>query len=178
MNLSHPLVFISPEKRKPLFLALLALTLAIVAVFRVLNAPLITSAAPGGIVTFEFAGDINKSTEILDSWNESANLYAAFGLGLDYLFMPVYALTLAMGALLAAGKHKEWNRSLGAAAGWMAIGAAVFDAIENFALWQILLGAMTQPWPGLAFVCATIKFTLILLSSIYGLVGWILPRRF
>ena len=35
-------------------------------------------------------------------------VFAAFGLGLDYLFMPVYALALAFGTLLAAERHGGW----------------------------------------------------------------------
>jgi M6 family metalloprotease-like protein len=36
--------------------------------------------------------------------------FAAFGLGIDYLFMPVYATALALGILLAAGSHKRFGQ--------------------------------------------------------------------
>ena len=35
-------------------------------------------------------------------------VFAAVDLGLDYLFMPVYTLTLAFGTLLAAERHGGW----------------------------------------------------------------------
>ena len=54
----HPLDFLPSDKRKPLFLSLLALTLILFAVFRALDAPLRTPAAPNGIVSYELAGDI------------------------------------------------------------------------------------------------------------------------
>ena len=173
----HPLDFIPAGKRKPVFFALLAGTLVLFAVFRVLNAPLITHAAPGGIVTFELAGNVKRTAEILLSWDERADLFAAFGLGLDYLFMPFYALALGLGTLLAAGRHAGWLKSLGAVAGWGVLAAAFFDAVENFALWQILLGALAQPWPELAALCAKVKFGLLFLGLFYALMGWAWPKR-
>ncbi len=175
--MKHPLENIHSPSRTSLFWAFLAGTLVLFAVFRVLNVPLITSAAPGGIVTFELAGSIEKTTEILLSWDEQAELFAAFGLGLDYLFMPFYALALGLGTLLAAGRHTAWLKSFGTLAGWGTLAAALFDAIENFALWQILSGVLAQPWPALAAFCAQVKFGLLFLGLLYALVGWLWPKR-
>lgn len=177
MTMFHPLSFLPLSLRKPLFFPLLALTLVLFAVFRLLNAPLVTSAAPDGIVTFELAGSPAESAAVLASWDETARLFAAFGLGLDYLFMPCYALALSLGTLLAAGRHEGWFKALGALAGWEALAAALFDAVENFALWKILLGALTSPWPELAAVCAQVKFGLLLLGLLYALASWLLPKR-
>ncbi len=175
--MSHPLNFISHDDRKRVFFPLLALTVVLFAVFRVLNAPLVTSAAPSGIVAFELAGSAEKSAAILASWDETAGLFAAFGLGLDYLFMPCYALALSLGTLLAAGRHGGWFKALGALAGWGALAAALFDAVENFILWKILPGATASPWPELAAVCAQVKFGLILLGLVYALAGWLAPKK-
>ncbi|MEW5939927.1 MAG: hypothetical protein AB1750_09720 [Chloroflexota bacterium] len=167
----HPLEFISPEKRKPLFLTSLALTLVIFAIFRVLDAPLRTDVAPSGIVSYELAGNIKPAAEILASWDGRAQLFAAFGLGLDYLFMSAYALALALGVLLAASRHSGGFAKLGAPLGWGALLAALFDAVENFSLWNFMLGDFQVLWPRLAFWCATVKFTLLLLGLLYALVG-------
>jgi hypothetical protein len=53
-----------------------------------------TAAAPNGIVSYELAGNIKPAAEILASWDARAQLFAAFGLVLDYLFMTAYALAL------------------------------------------------------------------------------------
>ncbi len=172
----HPLDFLPSEQRKPLFLSLLILTLILFAVFRALDAPLRTAAAPNGIVSYELAGEIKPAAEILASWNERAQLFAAFGLGLDYLFMPAYALTLSLGILLAASRHTGGFAKLGAPLGWGALLAALFDAVENFSLWQFLLGDFQKLWPSLAAFCAIIKFTLLLLGIIYALIGWMWPK--
>lgn len=177
MSIPHPLASVPERARKPVFLALLGLTLILFVIFRGLNAPLVTPAAPGGVVSFELAGNIKKTAEILLSWDETADLFAAFGLGLDYLFMPSYALTLSLGALLATRRRTSWFGGLGALAGWGALVAALFDAVENFALWQILQGALTQPWPKLAASCAQVKFGLLLLGLVYAVLGWVWPHR-
>jgi hypothetical protein len=174
--MNHPLDFVPNERRKSLFLSLLFLTLILFAVFRVLDAPLRTAAASNGIVSYELAGEIKPAVEILASWDARAQLFAAFGLGLDYLFMPAYALTLALGILLAAGRHAGWFARLGAWLGWGALAAALFDAVENFSLWQFLLGDFQALWPHLAAFCATVKFTLLLLGLAYAVIGWLWPK--
>lgn len=190
-NMPHPLDFISNEKRKPLFLSFLFLTLILFAVFRVLDAPLRTLDAPNGIVSFELARTPEQARIVLSSWDEHYNpvlgyavtefytapLYAAFGLGLDYLFMPAYALALSLGILLAASRHAGWFARLGAWMGWGALAAALFDAVENFALFKLLLNNIYPPWPAIAYWCATVKFTLLLLGLAYAFAGWVWPKR-
>jgi len=192
--MKHPLDFIPPTIRKPIFFAFLLWALIMAAIMQVIGSPLKTPAAPMGIVSFELAGTATQAKAITNSWNQAwmiaSNMaeqpnsdvvnvpyaYAAFGLGLDYLFMPSYALALAFAVLLAMGRHKGWLASLGVWVGWGSLAAALFDATENFALWKILLGDYAGPWPGLAAVCATIKFALILLGLGYAVLGGILPK--
>ena len=192
----HPLDFVPPAKRKPIFFAFFAGALILFAVFRVLDAPLRTPAAPNGIVSFELAGTPFQAQAIIDSWHEMAYLlssvegepvpgfvsrayaFAAFGLGIDYLFMPVYATALALGILLAAGRHKGWFSVWGAWLGWGAYAAALFDAVENYALVRMLLmNQVWSPYSEVAAFSATVKFGLLLLGLFYALVGWVWPKR-
>jgi hypothetical protein len=175
--MNHPLACIPSERRKPLFFAFLALTLVIFGIFRGLDAPLRTEAAPNGIVSFELAGDAGTAADILASWDARAQLFAAFGLGLDYLFMPAYALALSLGILLAAGRHPGMFERIGAWLGWGALAAAIFDALENFSLWQVMQGDLQALWPRLAAICATVKFGLLILGLVYALTGWVLPKK-
>lgn len=93
--------------------------------------------------------------------------------------MPFYALTVALGTLLAAGRHKGWFSGLGT---WIAYGVFVgvlFDALENAGqALQLLNGIVTAPVTLFVGLCASLKFTLLFLSVLYGLVGWILPRKY
>jgi len=190
IHMKHPLAFIPTTSRKPLFFTFLAGTLILFAVFRVLDAPLKTHAAPNGIISFELAGTSEKAFQILVSWEPvdqvgdnnifqpNGKLFAAFGLGIDYLFMPIYATALALGIFLAAGRHEGWFATIGAWLGWGAYAAAIFDAVENFALARMLL--MNQVWstyPQVTAISATLKFGLLVLGLVYALVGWLWPKK-
>ena len=65
--------------------------------------------------------------------------FAVFALGIDYLFMPVYAAALGLGILPVAGRRKGWFAIFGDWLGWGAYVATAFDAIENYALARMLL---------------------------------------
>lgn len=174
----HPLDWIPLPAHKPVFLAAFALTLACFAVFQVwLNPPLVTEAAPQGIVSFELARTAANGFDILASWNDEALLYAVFGLGFDFLFMPLYAIALSMASLLAADRRPGAWTGWGSLVGWGAFGAALFDAAENIALFSIILGGATDLLAAVTFWCASLKFGLIVLGLAYSLVGWLLPKK-
>ena len=187
--MKHPLENIPATARKSLFWAFLIGTLILFAVFRVLDAPLRTPAAPNGIVSFEMAGTPIQAQAIIDSWNDVSTLtsdvtgglvpgpisraysFAAFGLGLDYRFMPLYATVLALGILLAAGRHKDRFSGLGMWLGWGAFTAALFDSVENYTLARMLLMSQVwSPYPEVAAFSARVKFGLLLLGLVYALV--------
>ncbi len=177
MTYRHPLDFLLPGLRRRLFFLFLALTVAGFAVFQVLDKPLQTAAAPSGVVSFELSGSVENAQAMMDSWDASARLNNAFGLGFDFLFMPVYATALSLGVLLAVDRRKGHWVALGKALGWGAFTAVLFDSVENIALFFILKGNVVAPFPQVAAGCATVKFGLILLGLAYGLIGWILPEK-
>jgi hypothetical protein len=172
--MKHPLEFMAPERRKSAFVLFLLLSTLLLAALQVLDLPLRTQAAPGGMVSFELAGTPARAGRILASWgalNEQAGVSvfqpartaAAFGLGLDFLFMPVYGIAVSLGILLAGGKA-PWM-------GWTPFLAAAFDAVENYALLQLLMGSMISPWPQLAAACAALKFALLACAILYALLA-------
>jgi hypothetical protein len=166
--MNHPLTFIPSPNRKPAFFVFLAGTLILLTVFRVLD-----SHIPGGIVSFEFAGSPSNAQFMIYMWNERARLFVAFSLGFDYLFMPVYALALSLGILLAASRHPGAFAKVGAWLGWGALIAPLFDAVENYGLLRSLFNPLYSLWPLVSFVCATVKFTLLLVGLAYALIGWL-----
>jgi hypothetical protein len=91
--------------------------------------------------------------------------------------MPSYAFAIALGCLLAAGRHPGWFTKLGAWFGWGAFAATIFDAIENIGLWNSLLGHVNSTWPAISFWSACFKFGLILVGILYGLIGWFWPKK-
>lgn len=173
----HPLEFLPMNLRKPFFYFFLVLTVFIFGAFGFLDQSLRTSAAPNGIVSFEMAYRVDKAQSMLDSWDENARLFAAFGLGFDYLFMPVYAVALSLGLLLVGNGRVRWYHNLTAWLGWGAFVAAAFDAVENYALWKILTGSILTPFPQIAGVCASVKFSLLILGLTVAVVGLFMKKE-
>ena len=168
---------LTPAGRRGLFLGLLALTLAIYAIFYFLDQPLRTAAAPYGTVSYELAGSPAAAQAMIDSWDPRARLFAAFGLGFDFLFMPAYALTFALACWMAAGKHGGRFGKLGPWLAWGMLPAALCDALENLGLWIGLSAGPSAPWPQIAAGCATVKFALLGLALVYALAGWVWPKK-
>lgn len=119
---------------------------------------------------------MDLSQRIVDSWDAHARLTSAFGLGFDYLFMPVYALALSLGLLLARGKNPSRYFAFANFAAWGAFAAALFDAVENYALWHILVNGAISPYPQIAALCATVKFALLFLGLSTVILGKLLPK--
>jgi hypothetical protein len=113
---------------------------------------------------------------MVNSWDARARNFAAFGLGFDFLFMPVYATALRAALLLAAGRLPGAWSTLGNALGRGAYIATLFDAIENIAPFSILNGSVGVN-PQVAFWCACVKFGLILTGLVYGLIGWLFLQK-
>jgi hypothetical protein len=173
----HPLECISPNLRKPLFYVFFALTLLVFGVFRGLDEPLRTAAAPNGIVSFELARTVDAAQAILTSWDSNARLFAAFGLGLDYLFMPAYALALSLGILLMMHGRTGWVLQLSAWMGWGMFAAALLDAVENYALWMELTGRVFSPYPEIAAFCASVKFVLLVAGFLTAIGGRLIKKE-
>ena len=165
-QLTHPLAAIPSDKRARIFVPLLIATLVITFLFRFIG------PAQPTIVDFELAGSVQKAQTIIDAWNENDRIRAGFSLGFDYLYMPVYSTTIALGCILAAGvlSKKAWH-SIGLLLAWGLWAAALFDAIENLALSGNLFGSPIEPFPALAAGCAALKFGLILLGLLYTLIA-------
>lgn len=177
----HPLQNIR-HRRKEIFFALFGLTLLLMVIMNFVGAPLNTTQAPLGIISYELAGTVPGAGAILASWDQDAQLHAAFSLGLDYLFMVVYSTTIAL-ACIWSGEVLQKNgwplASTSVPLAWGQWLAALLDAVENLALALILFGALASPWPELAKWCALIKFILIFLGMVYafyGLVSYLTAR--
>lgn len=172
--MNHPLNFIPPAWRKNLFWPLLGLVFLLIVVFGITGAPMNTDAAPFGVVSFELASSAPRASEILASWDSIARERAAFGLGLDFLFIPVYVLTIALGCGVAASslRQRGWPlSSLGSYLAWGVFLAGLLDIIENIALTVVLFGRVVVPWPQIAATCAICKFTLLFLGLVYAIFG-------
>jgi hypothetical protein len=123
------------------------------------------------------AGSIECAQKILDSWDANAQLRAAFGLGLDYLFMVVYASTIAFGCGIASNRlrQKGWPLAKwGNLLAWGVILAALLDVVENIALTVMIFGSVISPFPEISRWCAIPKFILIFIGIVYVIYGGVI----
>lgn len=172
--MTHPLAHLTPKARARLFWLMLVANLLLPLG---MSGPY-SAESPYGIVSLELAGTVARAEAIVASWDEAARIHAAFGIGLDYLFMLTYSTAMALACLWAAERWKATQPALARLGQLLAWGqglAALLDGIENVALLRLLY-EVSPPWPQLAAACATLKFTLIGIGLGYTLTG-LLARR-
>ncbi|MEJ2750140.1 MAG: hypothetical protein P8183_19875 [Anaerolineae bacterium] len=171
-----PFDWITAEKQKPVFIFLVVLTIVVMGCLQIIGGPLVTDAAPQGIVSYEFAGDMPTAHAILDSWGARGQVFAGLSLGLDFLFLFAYAGSIGLGCVLAARVLAPQGRPIYKIGIWLAWGvllAAFLDYLENYALIRILLGSESSLWPTMARWCASAKFTLVGLGLLFVIIGGI-----
>jgi hypothetical protein len=164
MQLWHPLHLIPSGLTDWLVLGLLvALTLGLAPKTnqRSLKPP---GKASWNIVSLELAGNEEKASAIIASWEKGEVNDALSSLYWDNFFLLAYSTAIALGCVMAADRlHApgilEYNLAILLAwAQWL---AALLDITENFALDKMLRGAVKSPWPQIARWCAIPKFIII-----------------
>lgn len=85
MSAIHPYAWIKKKSRFQVFIVSFFVTLFIIVGMQTLGKPLVTEAAPAGIISFEFAGDLDTAQSIITSWGKDSLIYAGLNLGFDYL---------------------------------------------------------------------------------------------
>jgi hypothetical protein len=149
-------------------------TAAIFFVFRVHDRPL----RPYDIVAFELAWTPQKAETIMGVWGEAGSQTARESLFIDFGYLPAYSFFFAGLTLMAARALSGWQQTLGFVLTFAPFMSAVSDATENFALLSVLR-TPTNPSAfalTLAGVCATLKFSLLVLCLLY-IVGAFIYRR-
>jgi len=134
-----------------------------------------------GIIGFELARTSARAHQITREWGSQGRSAAALSLVFDYGFLIFYGLFFAAACTAVAQRAKAQGRRRLAGLGRLLAGAALIaalaDAFENAALLLVSSGHTNQPFPGIAFSFAAIKFTLLAPVYIYALLGWLLTRR-
>jgi hypothetical protein len=130
-----------------------------------------------GIIDLELAFTDERTAALLAQWSAPEQLRLAFGLGFDYLFMPLYSTTLALACVWVTQISRPGWRSAAALFAWGLWVAAAFDAVENVAMLTSLLGSASGTTALVAGVCAVVKFTLIIAGIVFVVVALVAGRR-
>jgi hypothetical protein len=173
-KIRHPFEWLSPSAQNRAFVVLFVLTVAVMVILNVLGVPMKTEQAPGGIISFEFARELAVARGMVQSWGETGRVYAGLNLGLDYLFLFCYSSAIGLGCVLVARGLSGWIEVLavvGLPLSWAQFVAALLDAVENYALIQVLLGSGQASWPVVAWWCAVPKFIIVAAGLVYVIVG-------
>ena len=143
---------------------------------RIFDAPLKNEICERGIISFELAKDLDKTVNILNSWDTNAKINMSLSLGFDFLFLLVYSSFIAL--LTFNINNRLWkNKSFYKFGNLLIILifiAAFFDVIENIALIKLLLGDLKQLWSSVAYYFAVMKFSIVLFCIIYLLINWLI----
>lgn len=139
----------------------LALALVTLAALVLIDRHLRDPVSPQGIVSFEMCAYSSTCQAIVEAWGPGGRVWAGLSLGLDYLFMLLYAAAISFGLRVAAVGLPERLAAATRLVAWSAWGAAVMDAFENFALAQILVSPEAMSYAGPAAIAATVKFTIL-----------------
>jgi hypothetical protein len=119
--------------------------------------------------------------EIRGDWGQSGSDAAKRSLYIDYAYIVAYGTFLVLACLatrdLAVGRGWRRMAAFGVAAVPFAAAAAAFDAIEDVGLLLAVNGHGGDVAPGLARICASMKFLLLGLTLAYLLAGLVLRLR-
>lgn len=97
-----PFKWLSPSAQRWALLSFFLMSILLLTAMLILDRALISAAAPNGIVSFELAGNIDHARKILTAWGSEGKVYASLSLGLDYLFLIVYALFISLACVRIA----------------------------------------------------------------------------
>jgi hypothetical protein len=118
---------------------------------------------------------------IADHWASPPDAtLAGFGLGFDYLFMPLYGAALYFGSIVARERFAPKpgiRRRIMALLAMAPVVAALFDACENTLEIMMLTGTPTDALAGLALQATAAKYVGVLIGlllSLTALVGLLL----
>lgn len=147
-------------------------TVILLAALVMINQTLKTESAHQGIVSYQLAGSAEQALAIVQSWGEEGLQWATLSLWVDFLFIPVYCLTLILltrhCTLDRPGVRERttarWIRTLFIAAG-------LADVTENV----LLLNNLDAPTDAIslaAAISALVKFTALTI----GIAGLVIIR--
>ncbi|UVT16047.1 MAG: hypothetical protein H8K04_00315 [Nitrospira sp.] len=162
----HPFSWVTPVYRWYLLAALLISTAVLMGKLASQGKSLITDAAPRGMLSFQFSWNESGAKNILNSW-EHLKAKARDQLFLDYVFLAIYPLFLSLTCgMLANTPGNEWV-TLGAFLSWLILLAGPLDAVENYALLEMIRSGASEGMAKVAGWCSGFKFAFVLLALSY-----------
>jgi len=178
--MQHSFEWLPPRFRLPLLAVLFVITLVIGNRLRVQGKPLRTDAAPNGMLSLQFAWTGDRARRIIASWKQVLDV-ARRQIRLDFGFLLVYPLFLALACAVVAGSPQNRWAGGGEFLSWAVLLALPLDAIENSISLRMLGHGPSPARSRAASFAAIVKWLLVVATVLYLvgagvliLVGW--PR--
>jgi hypothetical protein len=174
----HPLEAIAASRRRVVFGALVATTLALMAVLLSVDREF-----PPGIVAFELVRDGDRAAAMVAGWDATARTWVGFSLGLDYVYLCAYSTTIGLACIMLGSSLRDRGAlgiaALAAPVAWMQWLAAGFDAFENATLLHTLTSGEQPRFATASWALASAKFALVALGLAYVVIscGMLLLHR-
>lgn len=128
-----------------------------------------------GIVSYEFVWTVENAKRMREAWSPRAQIFVSYSLGVDHLFMVLYSSSIALGCVMI-GKGAELAIDMAA----LQFLAGILDFLEGLFLYAILIQVdmdnLDARIPMGATVCASMKFSFVLIGFIYFF-GMLLMHR-
>jgi hypothetical protein len=163
-----------------LFVGVFLLGLVVMYAIARLSSDLKTTEAPMRGISLQLAGP-EKAEAIVDSWKGTKREDALLNIGVDYLFLFLYPLTISLAcSLLAKSELPPWLSTVGLYISIISLFAIVFDAVENFAMLKMLREKAFEPWANVSRAFSVSKLAVISLGLVYiisALVAKVLPKN-
>ena len=144
----------------------LKVAIGCIAIAILLNATLISSQAPLGMVSLSLCGNTLEAESIINHWPQREKVLGAFSLGFDTLVLLAYGGWLSLVALQAghrmlAGKWSSRKNNIA----WLAWLAAGCDLMENILTIAMMCGNTSSPVPQTTafFLLAKVLFLAIVI---------------
>ncbi|MCP4443119.1 MAG: hypothetical protein GY810_29785 [Aureispira sp.] len=178
-KLKTPFVWIGPNQHPKALIIFTLLTICCIAIDKMSGVDVSTSVAPYGILSYEFAGIFpnTSAAEVVAAWDESQRMSVAFNLGLGFFFLVGYSHTIGIACLLRAKALNRFAKPVYIIASLQLL-VATLDAIENFSLWQLLIGSNYDDlYILLSNICTIPKFVFVLMGLLFCILSLFFKKK-
>ncbi len=158
----YPFAHLHLHQQRLIFLILFVLTMLVMGTLTWMERPLAKAGA--SMIQFEVAGTQKNAQTIMAGWGEDNRPLARQQIYVDFVFLVLYPLTIALGCGLAARQFSpiSWLVTVGPYLAWTQLAAGLLDAVEDVALLRLLQGLQNPSLPLIARWCALPKFAMII----------------
>jgi hypothetical protein len=165
--------WIKEEAKLPLFLIVFVLSTIVSIVLSRIGAAETPGEPSLRVISLELANN-EEAKNMVNSFTPKIREKAFLNLGLDYLFLFLYPIAISLACnLLARSFDTAWVKNLGLWLSVVSLLPIIFDAVENYAIIQMLKTGVFETWANVARFSAIPKFLFAATGLIYVLIAFL-----